>query len=134
MRMSKKVVAIMAAVAVLAGAGAGGAVAAGGNGKTATKRAALRQRVHRGLIRTVTDYLGISRAQLRTEWQSGKSLSQIATEHGKTADGLKQAILTTVKTRLDRAVANGRLSPAREQAFLTRFSSRLDTFLTKTRQ
>src|SRR4029453_13884558 len=48
---------------------------------------------------------GTPPAQLRTELGAGKSLAQIATEHGKTVDGLKAAILDAVKARLDKAVS-----------------------------
>jgi hypothetical protein len=37
-------------------------------------------------------YLGISTSQLRSELRSGKTLKQIASEHGKSVAGLKQAI------------------------------------------
>jgi hypothetical protein len=37
-------------------------------------------------------YLGITTAQLRSELRSGKTLKQIASEHGKSVAGLEQAI------------------------------------------
>jgi hypothetical protein len=76
-------------------------------------------------LRVVTSYLGITPAQLRTELASGKSLAQIAKDHGKTADGLVKALSAAAKTRLDRAVKAKRLSSAQEQAIL----NRLQTFL-----
>jgi hypothetical protein len=48
-------------------------------------------------------YLRISRATLRTDLQSGKSLAQIASStSGKPVGGLKAAILAAAKIRLDR--------------------------------
>jgi hypothetical protein len=41
---------------------------------------------------TIAKYLGISASQLRSELRSGKGLDQIATAHGKSLSGLKQAL------------------------------------------
>jgi hypothetical protein len=60
----------------------------------------------------IAGYLGITPAQLRTELQSGKTLAQIAGDHGKTADGLVDAIVNAGKKALDTAVGNGRLTQA----------------------
>ena len=70
----------------------------------------------------VATYLGVTPAELRAELQSGKSLAQIATEHGKTVAGLKTAILDAVKARLDKAVANGKLTRDRADAILARLT------------
>jgi hypothetical protein len=78
-------------------------------------------------------YLGITPAQLRTELRSGKSLAQIAVAHGRTAAGLKAAILAKVKARLDRAVASKRLTAAQEQRVLDRLSGHLDQLLDRAR-
>lgn len=78
-------------------------------------------------------YLGITPAQLRTELRAGKSLAQVATEHGKTVAGLKAAILAAAKARLDKAVASGRLSATQEKAILDGLSAHLDRLLTRTR-
>src|SRR6478672_6742777 len=66
----------------------------------------------------VASYLGLTRAELRAQLRSGKSLAQIATAHGKTVAGLKAAILTGAKARLDRAVTAGKLTSAQEQTLL----------------
>jgi hypothetical protein len=79
------------------------------------------------------DYLGISAATLRTDLASGKTLAQIAsTTHGKTADGLKAAVLATTKSRLDAAVASGAITSAQESTRLARLSARLDVLLSRT--
>ena len=66
----------------------------------------------------VAAYLGLTRAELFKQLRSGKSLAQIATAQGKTVAGLKTAILNAAKSRLDRAVAAGRLTAAQEQTLL----------------
>jgi uncharacterized coiled-coil protein SlyX len=81
----------------------------------------------------VATYLGVTPAELRTELRAGKSLAQIATAHGKTAAGLKSAILDAVKARLDKAVASARLSAAQEQTILDRLSAHLDQLVNRTR-
>lgn len=81
----------------------------------------------------VAAYLGLTPAQLRSELRAGKSLAQIATEHGKTVAGLKSAILDAVKARLDKAVASGRLTAAQEKTILDRLSAHLDELVNRTR-
>lgn len=83
-------------------------------------------------LRTVTSYLGITPAQLRTALASGKSLAQIATEHGKAADGLVAALVAAAKTRLDRAIKAKILSPAQEQSILNRLRSFLGSLVNRT--
>jgi hypothetical protein len=79
----------------------------------------------------VSTYLGVTPAKLRTELRAGKSLAQIATEHGKTVAGLKAAILAKVRARLDRAVAAKRLTAAQESMLLDRLSAHLDQLLNR---
>jgi hypothetical protein len=74
----------------------------------------------RGLAGAAATYLGITPSELRSELRGGKTLAQIATAHGKTADGLVDALVAAAKTRLDKAVAAGRLSGAEEQNLLER--------------
>jgi hypothetical protein len=81
----------------------------------------------------VATYLGVTPVQLRAELRAGKSLAQIATEHGKTVAGLKSAILDAVKARLDKAVASGRITAAQEQTILDPLSSHLDQVVNRTR-
>jgi hypothetical protein len=81
----------------------------------------------------VAAYLGITPAQLRTELRAGRSLAQIATEHGKTVDGLKAVILDAVKARLDKAVSSGRLTSAQEKTILDRLSAHLDQLVNRSR-
>jgi hypothetical protein len=81
----------------------------------------------------VATYLGITPAELRAELRAGKSLAQIATEHGKTVAGLKSAILDAVRARLDKAVASGRLTAAQEKTILDRLSAHLDQVVNRTR-
>lgn len=53
-------------------------------------------------LSTVAQTLGMQPADVRTELQGGKTLAQIAQEHGKTSTDLENAILASVKTQLDK--------------------------------
>ncbi len=70
-------------------------------------------------------YLGIGDMQLLTDLRQGQTLAQIAKARGKSASGLEQAITAATKARLDRAVADGRITRARENALLNRLSARI---------
>ncbi|MGH2459337.1 MAG: hypothetical protein ACRDIY_10780, partial [Chloroflexota bacterium] len=50
----------------------------------------------------VAQTLGMQPKDVRTELQNGKTLAQIAQEHGKTSTDLENVILASVKTRLDK--------------------------------
>ena len=80
----------------------------------------------------VASYLGLTRAELRTQLRSGKSLAQIAVAQGKTVAGLKAAILVAAKTRLDKAVTAGKLSAAQEQALLDKLAAHIDELVNRT--
>ena len=116
---------------------------------TAARAAVLKARVAAGRVQaarplaggrglraganSAEDYLGISAATLRTGLASGKTLAQIASATpGKTAEGLKAAVLATAKTRLDAAVASGAITSAQESARLARLSDRIDVLLSRT--
>ena len=99
------------------------------NAKLAGKQRAARA----SLLRVSAKYIGVNPQALRAELKTGKSLAQVATSHGKTAAGLKAAILKPIQARLTRAVATGRLTSAQAQTRLDQLSARLDKLITKTR-
>jgi uncharacterized protein YidB (DUF937 family) len=57
-------------------------------------------------------YLGLTEAQVETQVAGRKTLAQIAKERGKSVDGLVDAMTAEVKSRLDAAVAAGKLTRA----------------------
>jgi hypothetical protein len=77
-------------------------------------------------------YVGITPKALAAELK-GKSLAQVATDHGKTVAGLKDALLKPLKARLDKAVASGRITSSDAQSKLAKISARLDDLINKTR-
>jgi hypothetical protein len=78
-------------------------------------------------------YMGVTRQALAAELKAGKSLAQVATAHGKTVAGLKDALIRPVQARLDKAVASGRITAAQAQTRLDKLSARLDRLINRTR-
>jgi hypothetical protein len=93
---------------------------------------AAKPRARARLLATAAAYIGVKPKALLKELK-GKSLGEVATAHGKTAAGLKAALLAPFKARLDKAVAAGRISSADAEARLGRISARLDALISKTR-
>jgi hypothetical protein len=85
------------------------------------------------LLELAASYIGVTPKALVAELKAGKSLAQVATAHGKTAAGLKAALLAPFKARLDEAVASGRITAAAAQARLDKVSARLDQLINRTR-
>jgi hypothetical protein len=71
-------------------------------------------------------YLGLSAQQLHDQLESGKSLADVAKDRDKDVGGLKKAIEDSVRSRLDTAVKNGRITKAQESRILGDLSSRID--------
>ena len=72
-----------------------------------------------GRLDAAANYLGLTEAQLHSELSSGKSLAQIAKDHGKSADGLVNALADAAKQKLDAAVKAGRLTQAQADQMLS---------------
>ena len=77
----------------------------------------------------VATYLGLTEDQLRTELESGKTLVQVATAHGKTADGLVGTLVDAAGKKLDAAVAEGRLTRAEADSMLAGLKARITDFV-----
>jgi hypothetical protein len=85
-----------------------------------------------GKIDAAADYLGLTEAQLHSELESGKSLAQVAQEHGKSVDGLVDALVAAAKKDLDSAVAAGRLTKAQETEMLNGLRDRITSLVNST--
>lgn len=77
-------------------------------------------------------YLGLSTTALLAELRSGRSLAQIASAHGKTADGLERALVTAITAQLDRMLAAKLVTSAQEQRLLSRLPSMLGALIRTT--
>jgi polyhydroxyalkanoate synthesis regulator phasin len=80
----------------------------------------------------IADLLGVTPQELRTEFQAGKSLAQIAEAKGVSRDTLKAKILETHKARIDAAVAAGRMTAEQAQRATERISANVDRMLDAT--
>ena len=84
-----------------------------------------------GFLQAAVTYLGVDRATIVAGLKSGQSLAQIATAHGKTADGLVTALLAPAKLKLDTVVATGHLAADRETTLLSKLQTALTTLVNK---
>ena len=85
------------------------------------------------LLSVAARYIGVTPRALAADLKAGKSLAQVATAHGKTATGLKEALLKPLKAHLDKAVAAKRITPAQAQERLTKIAARLDKLISRTK-
>jgi len=69
--------------------------------------------------------IGIPAAQLRTELV-GKSLAQVATAHGKTANDVATALKNAAHQRIDQAVTAGKLTADQATQQKTQIDQRID--------
>ena len=119
----KRALAGLAATGIVAGALAGGgvAVASAGPARPPTPTATASAPEHgchhmagRGpghhhgkwhghdtIVKAITDYLGVSEAQLHSQLESGKSLADVARAQGKSVSGLENTILAAVTSRVN---------------------------------
>ena len=85
-----------------------------------------------GRLESAAAYIGITEAQLRTELEGGKSLGQVATAHGKSVNGLIDALVAAAKGKLDSAVSAGRLTKAQETEMLGVLKDRITKMINQT--
>lgn len=84
-----------------------------------------------GMLRAASQHLGLTPAQLRQQLP-GTSLAALAQKQGKSAAGLKTAMLAPAKAKLARAVENGRITQARADQALERLETLVERLVTFT--
>jgi hypothetical protein len=78
----------------------------------------------------LADFLGIPKTQLDTELKADNAtLASVAAAHRKSADDLKTFITSSVKTALDKQVADQKLTQTREDAILAALATNLDNLI-----
>ena len=82
-----------------------------------------------GSIDAAASYLGLTEARLHSELEGGKTLAQVAQAHGKTVDGLVDALVAATKKHLDDAVAAGRLTAAQETEMVSGLRDRISNLV-----
>jgi hypothetical protein len=78
------------------------------------------------------DYLGLDPKELFAKLGDGNSLADIASDEGKSVDGLKQAILDNARENLDKAVDAGKVSASDRDRLLNELESRIDDLVNST--
>ena len=108
------------------------------------RAAALRQRVEegnlcpgrrhgrvantaRGMLRAAAGYLGLTKEELRAQLP-GTSLGALAEKQGKSATGLKAAMVAPGKDRIAKALAAGKITQAQADTGLERLQKLADNF------
>lgn len=82
------------------------------------------------MLQTARDYLGgVTPQDLTTAMRSGKSLGDIANEKGKGRDGLVAALTLSANTRIDKAVADNKLSADQAATMKTKVATEIATFV-----
>ena len=102
-----------------------------GLGRPLKARARIALAVRREIIKSSADAIGISVGDLRNELKDGKSIADVASEHNVSLDTVKAKITSDAKAKLDKLVANGKITQAREDQALQRLANNLDTILNK---
>ena len=85
-----------------------------------------------GGLDAAASYLGLTEDQLRTKFQDGKSLADVAKSQGKSVDGLVQAIVEDAKKKLDAAVSKGRLTRSEADSILSGLKAHVTDFVNRT--
>lgn len=83
------------------------------------------------LSQVATD-LGMTPQQLLSDLRGGQTLEQVITAQGKSGATIESELQATLKTRLDQAVANGRLTQSREETILQDFANGFQNMLNRT--
>jgi len=78
-----------------------------------------------GKLEAAATYLGMSEEQLRDALSNGKTLAEVARGHGKSVDGLVDAMLADAKQKLEAGVKAGRLTEAENNEMLVGLKKRI---------
>jgi hypothetical protein len=82
------------------------------------------------MLQIARDYLGgVTLNDVTTAMRSGKSLGDIAKDNGKSRDGLVQTLTTAANTRIDKAVADNKLTAEQGATLKTKVAAEIATFV-----
>ncbi len=92
-----------------------------------------REFLERGdIVKQTAGFLGIDRQAVVDALKNNQSLAQVAQDHGKTADELSGYLYDQLKTQLDQAVTNNKITQDRENTVLGKAKDRINTAINKT--
>jgi uncharacterized protein YidB (DUF937 family) len=72
-----------------------------------------RREIRKHTMQLTADTIGISTDELKSELKSGKSIADVATANGVDPQTVINAIVDDINTRVDQAVADGKLDQAK---------------------
>jgi hypothetical protein len=82
------------------------------------------------MLQTTRDYLGgITLQDVTTAMRNGKSLGDIATDKGKSRDGLVQVLTTAANMRIDKAVADNHLTAEQATTLKAKVATEIAAFV-----
>lgn len=81
---------------------------------------------------TIANILGMDRNQILADRQAGKSMVQIAKEHGKSEEELYDFVFNQRKAQIDQMVASGRMSAETANAHETIMKERIKQNMNRT--
>ncbi len=87
----------------------------------------------RALVKETLAQTGLTREQLKAELQAGKSLAQVASANGSSEQAVVDVVIAKVTARLDKAVANGKITPEKKAEVLARATERAAEIMNKTK-
>jgi 3-hydroxyacyl-CoA dehydrogenase len=103
-----------------------------GLGRLLAKRKAARAAaVRAGIAKSAATAIGIDVKELRTAFQNGSSIANVAAQHGVSIDVVKTQITRDAKAKLDAAVQSGKLTQTQEDNLLQRLAGNLDQIVSK---
>ncbi len=100
-------------------------------GQRRAKAGARLAAIRAGIVKSAAGAIGIDPKDLVKELKGGKSIADVADEHGVSLDTVKSRITSDAKTKLDQAVVGGKIDQAKADELLKKFSDRLDDILNK---
>jgi hypothetical protein len=127
-----KLVATVALAGTLVVGGAGVASATTGSngaasvGGVVAELQARRPLLRRAVVHVVSTTLQVTRQQLREGLKSGKTISEYATSIGKDPQTVVDALVKAADGRIDRALANGRISAERAETLKSKVPDRVN--------
>lgn len=87
----------------------------------------------RALLRATATATGAEQKAVRDALRAGQSLAEFAAANGSSGDAVVQSVVAKARTRLDKAVENGRITRERADALLQKLAERATALVNKKR-
>ena len=104
------------------------------DGAARAGRRGVRVRVARGAIKVSADTIGIPKANLVAALEDGQSIAQVAEAHNVPTQTVIDALVNAGSTKVDKAVAAGKITQARGDAIKARLPQVAERIVNHVRQ